>query len=51
VQGGRFLDYLNSREQWIAILVGVLATPLAPIAKDLSSALASAVNALQLARK
>jgi uncharacterized membrane protein YhaH (DUF805 family) len=51
VQGGRFHDYLNSREQWIAVLVGLLATPLAPIAKDLSSALASAVNAMQLVRK
>jgi hypothetical protein len=34
-----------------AILVGLLATPLAPIAKDLSSALAAAVNAMQLVRK
>jgi hypothetical protein len=31
--------------------IGLLATPLAPIAKDLSSALASAVNALQSVRK
>ena len=33
------------------ILVGLLATPLAPIAKDLSSALAAAVNTMQLVRK
>jgi hypothetical protein len=33
-----------------AILIGLLATPLAPIAKDLSSALATAVNALQAAK-
>jgi hypothetical protein len=34
-----------------ALLVGLLATPLAPIAKDLSSALAAAVNTLQLVKK
>lgn len=33
------------------VLVGLLATPLAPIAKDLSSALATAVNALQATKK
>lgn len=36
---------------WDAVIVGLLATPLAPIAKDLSSALASAVNALQVVKK
>jgi hypothetical protein len=30
-----------------SVIIGLLATPLAPIAKDLSSALAAAVNALQ----
>jgi len=34
-----------------ATLVGILATPLAPIAKDLSTALATAVNTLQLVKK
>ena len=34
-----------------SVLVGLLATPLAPIAKDLSSALATAVNAMQLVKK
>jgi len=34
-----------------SVLIGLLATPLAPIAKDLSSALATAVNALQLVKK
>ncbi len=34
-----------------AVLVGILATPLAPIAKDLSTALATAVNTLQLVKK
>ena len=33
------------------VMVGLLATPLAPIAKDLSTALATAVNTLQLVRK
>jgi hypothetical protein len=33
------------------VIVGLLATPLAPIAKDLSSALATAVNAMQLVKK
>jgi hypothetical protein len=34
-----------------SVLIGLLATPLAPIAKDLSSALATAVNTLQLVKK
>lgn len=34
-----------------ALLIGLLATPLAPIAKDLSTGLAAAVNALQTAKK
>ena len=39
------------RDMCASLLVGLLATPLAPIAKDLSTALASAVNTLQLIRK
>jgi len=35
----------------LAFLVGLLATPLAPIAKDLSSALAAAVNTMQVVKK
>jgi hypothetical protein len=39
-------------EDWcIALFVGLLATPLAPIAKDLSTALATAVNAMQAVKK
>jgi hypothetical protein len=34
-----------------SLLLGVLATPLAPVAKDLSTALATAVNTLQLVKK
>ena len=39
------------RELIEAFLVGLLATPLAPIAKDLSTALTTAVNTLQLVKK
>lgn len=35
----------------LAFLVGVLATPLAPVAKDISTALATAVNAMQAVKK
>ena len=34
-----------------AFLVGLLATPLAPVAKDLATALATAVNVMQLVNK
>ena len=43
--------YLQSKYVWQALLVGLLATPLAPIAKDISSALATAVNTMQAIRK
>lgn len=43
--------YWFSSQMWEAFLVGVIATPLAPIAKDLSSALATAVNTLQTIKK
>lgn len=36
---------------WQSVIVGLLATPLAPIAKDLSTALATAVNTMQLVKK
>jgi hypothetical protein len=35
----------------VSLLVGLLATPLAPMAKDISSALAMAVSAMQLSKK
>lgn len=38
-------------DMFLALLVGLLATPLAPIAKDLSTALATAVNTLQQVKK
>lgn len=40
-----------AREMATALMVGLLATPLAPIAKDLSTALATAVNTMQLVKK
>jgi len=44
-------NFRSPKEISLAVLVGLLATPLAPIAKDLSSALASAVNTMQLIKK
>jgi len=43
--------WLSLREIFAALIVGLLATPLAPIAKDLSTALATAVNTMQLVKK
>ena len=51
LKGGCFCGYLHSNDLGLALLAGVLATPLAPIAKDLSSALATAVNTMQLMKK
>jgi hypothetical protein len=54
VAGGWILDGANFwslQEVALALLVGLLATPLAPIAKDLSTALATAVNTMQLVKK
>jgi hypothetical protein len=52
--GGFALDgmkFWTSSDLGLAFLIGLLATPLAPIAKDLSSALATAVNTMQLVKK
>jgi hypothetical protein len=43
--------FWNSTDPFLALLVGLLATPLAPIAKDLSSAVATAVNTMQVVNK
>lgn len=45
-----FGDYLASPDLYQALLAGLLATPLAPISKDLASALGAAVKAMQLVR-
>jgi hypothetical protein len=44
-------DYWSTTDMWQAVLIGMLATPLAPIAKDISSGLATAVNTLQTVKK
>lgn len=44
-------QFWHSTDVVLSLLVGLLATPLAPIAKDLSSALATAVNTMQLVKK
>jgi hypothetical protein len=44
-------QFWHSTDWILALLVGLLATPLAPIAKDLSTALATAVNSMQLVKK
>jgi len=55
VAGGLILEGGNgtwtAKDMLECVLVGLVATPLAPIAKDLSSALASAVNTMQLVKK
>ncbi len=43
--------YWGTSDMWIAFVAGILATPLAPIAKDVSSALATAVNTMQAIKK
>lgn len=51
--GGYVLQgtYLHLTDFGIALVIGLLATPLAPIAKDISTALATAVNTLQLVKR
>jgi hypothetical protein len=51
ILAGSWQNFWWKPEMFQAILVGLLATPLAPIAKDLSSALATAVNTMQLVKK
>ncbi len=47
--GGRML---HPSVDWpVAVLVGLLATPLAPVAKDLATALATAATALQFVKR
>ncbi len=49
--GGPFGSYLASMSMLQAVAVGLLAIPLAPIAKNLSSALVAAVNTMQVLKK
>jgi hypothetical protein len=48
---GCWLNFWWKPDMFLALLAGLLATPLAPIAKDLSTALATAVNTMQLVKK
>jgi len=43
--------FWHHKDLGLALLVGLLATPLSPIAKDLSTALATAVNTMQAVKK
>jgi hypothetical protein len=51
LEASGFCAYLHSPAMGRALLIGLLATPLAPIAKDLSSALSAAVNTMQLVKR
>jgi hypothetical protein len=42
-----FSAYLSSGSVWVAILIGIIAVPIAPIAKDLASSLQAAANAVR----
>jgi hypothetical protein len=44
-------EFVLSSDMLTAILVGIVATPLAPVAKDLSSAVTSAIQAFQSIKK
>ena len=48
---GAWADFWWKPDMFLSLLVGLLATPLAPIAKDISSALATAVNTMQAVKK
>jgi hypothetical protein len=39
--------YIGSAQFWIAVLVGIVAVPLAPVAKDLTSSLQAAASAMK----
>jgi hypothetical protein len=51
VAGGPAADYFGSGMVWKAVLCGLLAIPLAPISKDLASALQAGVKVAQAVRK
>lgn len=51
IQSIKFSDYVGSNAFWVAIVIGAVATPLAPIAKDLSSSLQAAVKAISSVKR
>lgn len=50
VRRAGFDGYPGSPDMWVAIIIGAISTPLAPIAKDLSTSLAAAVKAVSVKR-
>jgi hypothetical protein len=51
VSSSGLAQYVGSKEMWIAFLCGLLATPLAPISKDLASALQAGVKLAQTLKR
>jgi hypothetical protein len=51
MEGRMIFQHGHLHDLALAFLVGLLATPLAPIAKDISSALSTAVNTMQSVKK
>ena len=51
VAGGEASNYFLKPDMWAALICGILATPLAPISKDLASALQAGVKVAQSIRK
>ena len=49
--GQSVADYMQAHDLVIAAMVGVISTPLAPVAKDLSSSLTQAVRAVSAAKR
>lgn len=44
-------NYLDSKEIFVAIIIGLISTPLAPIAKDLATSLTAAVKAVSSVKR
>jgi hypothetical protein len=51
IQGGGLTDYVATRAMGAAVLTGLIATPLAPISKDLATGITAAVRAVGALRK
>jgi len=51
ISGDAFAAYFWSRDMGAAILTGLIATPLAPVSKDLATGISAAVRAVGLLRK
>src|SRR5215470_11999596 len=51
IYGGQEQRYFGSKEFFLCAIVGLAATPLAPVAKDLSSALQAAMTAARAVKR